>query len=238
MSIALSRLPGDFLDYYLEQGYYRMGQNLFTCEFLPLDTGIYTTHWLRLAVARATYGPKQRHLFRLNEQFGVAVQPFRITPEYTALYARYYQSIDFDANPSLADLLLEGSPHNIFDTSVLEVRDGDRLIAAGVFDTGTDSIAGIVNFYDPAYRKHSLGKYLMLLKLEHARRHQLAYYYPGYLVHGYPKFDYKLFACPAATEVFNSRTHQWRPFSWEEVNRQAAALLAERDARDLAEEAE
>ncbi|WP_229725330.1 GNAT family N-acetyltransferase [Hymenobacter baengnokdamensis] len=236
MSVALSRLPGDFLDYYLGQGYYRMGQNLFTCEFLPLETGLYTTHWLRLVVSRVTYGPKQRRLFRLNERFSVASRPFRLTPEYEALYARYHQSIDFEANPSLADLLLEGGAHNVFDTSIMEVRDGEQLIAAGVFDRGTDSIAGIVNFYDPAYHRHSLGKYLMLLKLEHARRQQLAYYYPGYLVHGYPKFDYKLFACAAATEVFNARTHQWRPFSWEEVNRQAAALLAERQERDQARE--
>jgi arginyl-tRNA--protein-N-Asp/Glu arginylyltransferase len=238
MSIALSRLPGDFLDYYLSQGYYRMGQNLFTCEFLPLDADVYTTHWLRLSVAHAIYGPKQRRLFRLNERFTVATRPFRLTPEYEALYARYYQSIDFDANPSLGDLLLDSGTHNVFDTSVLEVRDGNQLIAAGVFDSGTDTIAGIVNFYDPSYHKYSLGKYLMLLKLEYARRHELAYYYPGYLVHNYPKFDYKLFACPAATEVFNARTHQWRPFSWEEVNRQAANLLAERQARDLTEEAE
>jgi arginine-tRNA-protein transferase len=238
MSVALSRLPGDFLDYYLAQGYYRMGQNLFTCQFLPLESGLYTTHWLRLAVARAEYGPKQRQLFRLNGQFAVAVRPFRLTAEYDALYERYYQSIDFDANPSLGDLLLEGSPHNVFDTHVLEVRDGEQLIAAGVFDHGTDTIAGIVNFYDPAYRKYSLGKYLMLLKLEHARRHGLGYYYPGYLVHNYPKFDYKLWASPAATEVFNARTHQWRPFSWEEVNREAARLLADRQASDLVEDDE
>ena len=224
MTSILPHLPGHFLDYYLSQGYYRMGQNLFTCQFLPLETGLYTTHWLRLAVAHAAYGPKQRRLLRLNERFGVAVRPFRLTPEYEELYARYYAAIDFEANPSLADLLLDGNSHNVFDTSVVEVRDGEQLIAAGVFDSGHDSIAGIVNFYDPAYHKHSLGKYLMLLKLEHARRHQLAYYYPGYLVHNYPKFDYKLFACPAATEVFNARTHQWRSFSWEEVNRQAAAL--------------
>jgi arginine-tRNA-protein transferase len=237
MSVAISRLPGDFLDYYLAQGYYRMGQNLFTCQFLPLETGLYTTHWLRLVVDKAAYGPKQRHLFRLNERFAVAVRPFRLTPEYEALYALYYQSIDFDANPSLGDLLLEGSSHNVFDTHVLEVRDGEQLIAAGVFDHGTDTLAGIVNFYDPAYRKHSLGKYLMLLKLEHARRHGLAYYYPGYLVHNYPKFDYKLWACPAATEVFYARTHQWRPFSWDEVNREAARLMADREASDADDEA-
>nr|GFD32934.1 hypothetical protein [Tanacetum cinerariifolium] len=53
----------------------------------------------------------------------------------------------------------------------------------------------------PDYRKHSLGKYLLLLKTEYAREQQLAYYYPGYLVYGYSKFDYKLFASPEATEL-------------------------------------
>ena len=236
MTSILPRLPGEFLDYYLSQGYYRMGQNLFTCQFLPLDEGLHTVHWLRLVLACVAYGPKQRRLFRLNKSFAVAVKPFRLTPEHAALYARYYQSLDFDTNSSLADLLLDGATQTVFDTYVVEVRDGEQLIAAGVFDQGSDSLAGIVNYYDPAYHRHSLGKYLMLLKLEHARRRQLTYYYPGYLVHNYPKFDYKLFACAAATEVYDSRHSKWLPFSWEEVNREAAALLAERQAQDLAEE--
>ncbi|RYE90845.1 MAG: GNAT family N-acetyltransferase [Cytophagaceae bacterium] len=226
-------MPGDFLDYYLSLGYYRMGQNLFTCRFLPLETGVYTVHWLRIVLAGVAYGPKQRQLLRQNSRFAVAVRPFRLTAEYEALYDRYYQSIDFDANASLADLLLDGSAHNVFDSNVLEVRDGDRLIAAGVFDQGASAIAGIVNFYDPDYRKYSLGKYLLLLKTEHARQQQLAYYYPGYLVHGYPKFDYKLFACLAATEVFDCFSSQWLPFSWEVVNKQAATLLTDDEGAQL-----
>ncbi|RZK38182.1 MAG: GNAT family N-acetyltransferase [Hymenobacter sp.] len=236
MTSILPRLPGEFLDYYLGQGYYRMGQNLFTCRFLPLDTGLHTAHWLRLVLARVAYGPRQRRLFRLNERFTVTTKPFRLTPEHAALYALYYQSLDFDTNPSLAELLLDGATQTVFDTHVIEVRDGAQLIAAGIFDQGADTIAGIVNYYDPAYHRHSLGKYLMLLKLEHARRRQLTYYYPGYLVHNYPKFDYKLFACSAATEVFGAQSSRWLPFSWEEVNRQAAALLAERLTADGAEE--
>ncbi|RZK20997.1 MAG: GNAT family N-acetyltransferase [Hymenobacter sp.] len=231
-------MPGDFLDYYLSQGYYRMGQNLFTCRFLPLETGIYTVHWLRLVLADVAYGPKQRQLLRQNARFAVAARPFRLTAEYEALYDRYYQSIDFEANASLGDLLLDGSAHNVFDTYVLEVRDNGQLIAAGVFDQGANSIAGIVNFYDPDYRKYSLGKYLLLRKTEHARQQQLAYYYPGYLVQGYPKFDYKLFACQAATEVFDFRSGEWPPFSWEIVNEQSAALQADSQREDWTEEVE
>ncbi|RZJ91640.1 MAG: GNAT family N-acetyltransferase [Hymenobacter sp.] len=227
MSSTSVIFPGNVLDYYLGQGYYRMGQNLFTCRFLPLETGIHTVHWLRLVLAEVAYGSKQRQLLRQNARFTTAVQPFRLTIEYEALYDRYYQSIDFDANPSLASLLLDNSAHNVFDTKILEVRDNGQLIAAGVFDQGAATIAGIVNFYDPDYRKYSLGKYLLLLKTEHARRQQFAYYYPGYLVQGYPKFDYKLFACLAATEVYDCRSGEWLPFSWEVVQEQSAALRAE-----------
>ncbi|WP_223652893.1 GNAT family N-acetyltransferase [Hymenobacter psoromatis] len=225
MSIAQPRIPGDVLDYYLSLGYYRMYQDLFTCQFLPVGTRLYTVHWLRLALARVQPGPKQRRLRRLNERFAVMVKPFQLTAEYEGLYARYHQALDFDAAPSLEALLLDGAAYSVFDTRVVEVRAEGQLLAAGIFDHGTRSIAGIVNFYDPNYHKYSLGKYLMLCKLDYAHRQQLAYYYPGYLVQGYPKFDYKLFAGPEATEIFDDLNSQWLPFSWEEVARQSAALL-------------
>jgi arginyl-tRNA--protein-N-Asp/Glu arginylyltransferase len=221
----LRSIPGIVLDYYLSQGYYRMRQDLFTCQFLPHDGELYTVHWLRLVLRLVQYGSKQRHLLRQNAAFEVTVRPFRITAEYEALYTLYLQVITFDTSQTLAELLLDETPQSVFNTQIIEVRDGDLLIAAGIFDQGIDSIAGIVNFYHPAYHKHSLGKYLMLLKMAHAAQEQKTYYYPGYVVHGYPKFDYKLFACPAATEVYDCRSGQWQLFSWEEVAAQSAALL-------------
>jgi arginine-tRNA-protein transferase len=226
-------IPGAMLDYYLGQGYYRMNQDLFTCRFLPMDAAIHTVHWLRLAVPRVQYGPKQRHLLRRNERFELAVKPLQLTVEHEALYTRYHQALAFDTAPTLEALLLDGATHSVFTSYIIEVRDAGQLIAAGIFDKGQDSIAGIVNFYDPAYHQYSLGKYLLLRKAEYARQHQLAYYYPGYLVHGYPKFDYKLFACEAATEVFDCLNSEWLPFSWPEVVRQSAALVAEQYLRNV-----
>ncbi len=227
MAAGLPVIPGEMLDYYLSQGYYRMQQDLFTCRFLPREGQLNTVHWLRIVLPQVQYGPKQRRLLRLNERFSVSVKPLRLTTEYETLYARYRQNLDFDTSASLEALLLDGATHTVFRTEIVEVRDQGQLIAAGILDAGSDSIAGIVNFYDPAYRKHSLGKYLLLLKMEYARQQQKAYYYPGYLVHGDPKFDYKLFACQPATEVFDALNSQWLPFSWAEVERQSAAILAE-----------
>ncbi|PJJ48331.1 GNAT family N-acetyltransferase [Hymenobacter chitinivorans] len=228
-------IPGEALDFYLSQGYYRMHQDLFTCRFLPIEGGFYTVHWLRIVLGEVQYGPEQRRLLRLNERFSVTLRRFQLTDELENLYAAYRASINFDAPPTVESFLLAGASHNVFSTGVVEVRDGARLIAAGIFDSGARSLAGIMNFYHPDYRKHSLGKYLMLLKIEHAQRQQHRYYYPGYLAHDYPKFNYKLFPCPAATEVFDACHHYWEPFSWETVARQSAELLADWQDDDLAD---
>jgi len=220
-------MRGGKLDFYLSHGYFRMHQNLFTCQVVCFDETIYSVHWLRLVLDQVSYGPKQRQLLKTNARFATTVGPFALTAEHEALYARYHASVDFDAPPSVRSWLYEGNPYTTFDTRVVEVRDGDRLIAAGIFDQGADSLAGILNFYDPDYRRHSLGKYLMLQKTDYARHQRQRYYYPGYLVHQYPKFDYKLFVCEAATEVFDPQANTWLPFDRPTVRRLSEAFFAD-----------
>ncbi len=232
-SSAQPVLRGAALDFYLAQGYYRMQQDLFTCQFVPFQGRLYTAHWLRLDLARVAWGPEQRRLLRRNARFAATVRPFCLTEEYEELYARYRAAITFEAAPTVEAVLLGGEAHNVFNTQIIELRDDGQLIAAGVFDCGERALAGILNFYDPAYHRHSLGKYLLLLKTDYARRLCLAYYYPGYLVQGYPKFDYKLFACPAATEVYDCVRGRWLPFSREAVQASSAELFAEWLPEDL-----
>ena len=229
-SAAHPTIPGEALDHYLGLGYYRMQQELFTCQFVPFGEELYTAHWLRLVLGRVHWGPAQRRLLRRNAGLAATVRPFRPfrpTAEYENLYARYRAAVTFDAADTLSDVLLGEADYNIFTTNIIELRDGGQLVGAGVFDQGQQTTAGIVNFYDPAYQRRSLGKYLLLLTAEYARQAGLAYYYPGYVIQGYPKFDYKLFACPAATEVFDCVRERWQPFSWEEVAAHSAELLAD-----------
>ncbi|HEY0109825.1 MAG TPA: arginine-tRNA-protein transferase [Fibrella sp.] len=215
------------LDLFLSRGYFRMQQQIFTCRYVHFDEVRYPVHWLRISLAVATFGPKQNRLFRINDRFSVTVKPLEITNELETLYDLYWYSLDFDAPYSVASCLLDGSTQTIFDTYVIEVRDEGRLIAAGIFDNGDRSIAGIMNFYHPDYRKQSLGKYLMLLKIQYAQQQRKDYYYPGYLVGNYPKFDYKLFACESATEVYDEGSGRWYPFSWETVKALEAGKIDE-----------
>lgn len=216
------------LDLALSQGYFRMQQQVFTCRYVYFNELAYPVHWLRIVLAAVKFGPKQNRLLRINEPFSVTVRPLVITAELENLYALYWSSLDFDAPYSVESCLLDGSRHTLFHTYVIEVRDEEKLIAAGIFDEGQRSIAGIMNFYHPDYHRQSLGKYLMLLKIKYAQQHQKIWYYPGYLVGHYSKFDYKLFACREATEVYDAINGQWLLFSWETTKMLEEALSADR----------
>ncbi len=218
-------MKGHGLDLCLSRGYFRMQQEIFTCHYIPFEDRLCPVHWLRLVLSDVTYGKSQLRLLRINEKFSVLIKPFLLSKEQEALYSLYRKSIQFDAPESIESCLLDGAAYNLFDTYAIEVRDNGKLIAVGIFDNGVQSIAGIMNFYHPEYRKQSLGKYLMLLKMNYARLQQKIYYYPGYIASNYPKFDYKIFACESATEVFDSRHNRWLPFSWETVTRLAIGLM-------------
>ena len=209
---------------FLSRGYFRMQQQIFTCYYVHFDQVRHPVHWLRIDLAAAFFGPKQTRLFRINSHFTVEVKPLVITRELEALYDLYWNKIDFDAHYSVESCLMAGSTQTVFDSYVIEVRDQGNLIAAGVFDNGDRTIAGILNFYNPAYHRQSLGKYLMLLKVQYAQQQQKNHYYPGYLVGHYPKFDYKLFACQAATEIYDALNGQWLSFSWE-TTKELEALM-------------
>jgi arginyl-tRNA--protein-N-Asp/Glu arginylyltransferase len=220
-------MNGSQLDLYLSLGYFRMHQKLFTCRYLYFDDTIFPVHWLRFNLTNLDFKTKQHSLLRRNSVFSVEVKPFVLTEEIKALYSVYRSSVDFDAPESVEFWLYNEATYNIFETYAVEVRDQDRLIAVGIFDEGNQSIAGIMNFYDPEYRKYSLGKYLMLQKISYAQRQQKLYYYPGYIVSNYPKFDYKLFPSETNSQVFDDNNCQWLPFSWETVKVLAAEVLDE-----------
>ncbi|MBO0932494.1 GNAT family N-acetyltransferase [Fibrella aquatilis] len=222
-------MVGRHLDIALDRGYFRMHQYVFTCQYLMLDDTVCPVHWLRVDLRRVQFGKSQRQLINRNKAFSVSVTPLVLTHELTDLYARYRASIDFDAPESIEASLFDGAPtdSSAFDTYVMTVRDGDRLIAAGIFDRGMRTIAGIMNVYDPDYKRYSLGKYLMLLKINFAQQQRLDYYYPGYVVSYYPKFDYKIAAAESATEVLDTTNDRWLPFSWETVKELAQELMRE-----------
>ncbi|HNP21111.1 MAG TPA: hypothetical protein PKM63_01255 [Panacibacter sp.] len=203
------QLKGRQLDAFLERGWYRMFQSLFTTHFITEQDRLYRVFWLRYNILSIRFSRRLRLLMQNNSRFSHSIKPTEVNEEVEALYALYKTGIDFDPASSVQQWLFGDSQANVFDSYMVEVRDKDLLIAVGVFDKGEKSIAGIMNFYHPAYKKCSPGKYLMLLKMQYAIAHKLQWYYPGYIIYGYSKFDYKLFADKDAAEIYIPELNSW-----------------------------
>jgi arginine-tRNA-protein transferase len=211
-------LSPSMLDRYLSEGWYRIGPFVFTTDNISHPDGNYRVFWLRYPLDKFMPGKKQRALLTKIRAFEITVHPLVITDELEQLFNLYCEEVDFQTSESLHKLLYDELhpgfvPPGLFNSQAVEIRDGDKLIAAGILDIGGNSSAGIVNFYDPAYKKYSLGKCLMLIKMGFSQSTGKQFYYPGYIAVDYPKFDYKLWAAKELAEIYDPVSRQWLPYS-------------------------
>ena len=203
-------LAPEELDQYLERGWFRMGQTIFTTNFLNFKNHFYSAIWLRIRLADFTRDKTHEKLLKKNNPFRVEIQPATITAEKEALFSTYRKSISFEASASIRSLLFGKVNHSIYNTQEINLFDGDKLIASGFFDLGKKSAAGISSFYDPAYKKYTLGKYLIYLKIDYCKKISLQYFYPGYFVPGYSLFDYKLEIGKPALQYLEFTSSNWK----------------------------
>jgi arginyl-tRNA--protein-N-Asp/Glu arginylyltransferase len=207
------RLEPAALDDYLERGWFRMGQTIFTTNWLNFRDTFYSAIWLRLLLHDYVADGNQKKLMKKNSRFRTEVRPATIDIEKELLYLRYKQSVPFEASASLHALLFGNSDHNIFDTQEVDVYDEDRLIAAGFFDLGRESGMGISSIYDPDYKRFSLGKHLIYSKIMFCKERNMKYFYPGYFVPGYRAFDYKLDIGKPFIQHLQLQTNSWLPLT-------------------------
>jgi len=210
--IELSSLEPAQLDGFLSLGWFRMQQTIFTTNFLYFDDAVYEAVWLRIRLHDLVPDKKYKILSGKNSRFRTEIKRLAITPAHEALYNSYKEGISFEGSSSLHSLLYGNSDFNVYNTQVINVYDGDALIGAGVFDLGKNSAAGIISFYDPQYKKFSLGKYMIYEKMQYCKREDFMYFYPGYFVPGYPTFNYKLEIGKPAIDYFDAVQKKWNAF--------------------------
>jgi arginine-tRNA-protein transferase len=204
-------LTGQELDAYLERGWFRMGQTIFTTNFAHAQDRMLSTIWLRVKLFEYERDAAHIKLHKRNARFTTSIKPAELTEEKEILYARYRESLPFTVSESLQHLLFgKGDEASIYTTYEVTLYDQDKLIACGFFDLGGESSQGIVSFYDPEYKKFSPGKYLIYSKIQFCKELGLKYFYPGYFVPGNPYFDYKLNIASDALQFFHLGSNTWR----------------------------
>lgn len=185
-----------------------MHQSIFTSSHLHLEES-YRVHWLRYPLAEIKNRPSHKRIRNRANHFRYSIEDLvTIRPDHEALYTTYRQSIDFDGAFSIHHSLFgeEDTGKNLYKTKCISVYDQDNLIAGGYFDVGATSAASILHFFDPLYKDYSLGKYLMLLTVDYLKSSGYEFYYPGYLVAGKDKMNYKLFIGKETTQYFDPET--------------------------------
>jgi arginine-tRNA-protein transferase len=210
----------EVLDNYLAMGWFRMYDSMFTTDCIELEGQLMLVYWMRYYIPAEKNGRKQKDIINRNKNFSITFKPLFITAELESLFALYKRIKPFVGYYSLSEAFRTNGP--VFDTWVAEIRNENKLlIAAGIFDKGSDSIAGIMNFYHPDFERNSPGKMLMLAKIYYCRQNSFSYYYPGYITRETSRFNYKLFHDKNAAQVYEPGPRIWLPYlQWKDKNEQ------------------
>ena len=79
---APTALSPEELDDYLSKGWYRMGQTIFTTNFLYFGKDFFSALWIRLPLQNYTFSKRISKRMRMHlERYRCIVQPASITPE-------------------------------------------------------------------------------------------------------------------------------------------------------------
>lgn len=183
---------GSTLDKLLAEGKYRMYNQMLGCDYIITENyELYNVIWARYLVYEVKDLLKSK-IYKNAKRFKVSIHDFILTDEIRELAHKYCTSRDIDV--TFEDSYFYNDDNiNPFDTKTILVHDNDKLIAVGYFDEGLDAIMGLKNIFDPDYAKFSLGKLMMIYKMQYCIERQISFYYPGYIAIESPIFDYKLF---------------------------------------------
>jgi len=204
-------LLGDQLDDYLANGWFRMGQDIFTCRYLVSAGMLHSAVWLRRPLADHSFKGSLGKLYRKNQRlFDICVSPLTITQEKEDLYQRYRAKFKAQLSPSIRDSLYEDG-RDIYNSYQVEIRKDDRLVAYSIFDIGENAIQSISGIYDPEMKRYSLGMTTILAEISYGAQQGFEHYYIGYCAPGNPDFDYKLRL--DNLEFLESMGRQWLPIS-------------------------
>jgi leucyl-tRNA---protein transferase len=216
------------LDTYLEKGWFRMGQSMFTTSFLNFNNTYYNALWLRLDLKEFKIRKSGKKILQLNQGFKTEIRKLSFSMEKNELFEKYRSHLPFNIARSLQALLLDEGNLNIFNTMEVCVYDEDKLVAMGVFDMGLKAGQGVINIIDPEYAKYSLGKLLMLNKIQYLIASGCDFYYPGYVAPGYPLFDYKTQISEGGIYFYNIINKSWQDYSTLDLSKCPLEIISEK----------
>ncbi len=176
--------------------------------YIPACPGCAECVPVRVVAEAFTPSRSQRRLLRRNGDLIPAERPARATDEHYALFSRYQAARHndggmVDMGPQEYRAMVEDSP---VSSRILEWRDSaGTLYAACLTDVTDDGLSGVYSFFRPEEARRSLGTFVVLGLISHARARGRPYVYLGYWIRDSRKMRYKTRFRPL--EAFDG--HAW-----------------------------
>ncbi|GAB4234751.1 MAG: arginyltransferase [Methyloligellaceae bacterium] len=193
------RRPKELVDNLLKGGF-RRSQNI---AYMPYCQDCSACVPVRILVNEFTPRRTLRRIWRANADLHITRTGPVPTSEQYALFRRYLDARHRDggmADMTVLDyaMMVEDSAVNTFVTEYrLPSEKGERsgsggaLAGVALCDRLSDGISMVYSFYDPTMGNRSLGSYIIMEHVEHARSLALPYVYLGYWIAGSRKMEYK-----------------------------------------------
>lgn len=203
-AIYPTRFDAAQYDHLLANGFFRGASMMYKTQLLCIGNKVSSVINIRLPLENHEFSKSQRRLkSKVEKRFRIKVHPYYTNKEHDRLYHTFKQKFRGFLYPDIESFLSLGSPFafTIFNTHIIEIFDGDKLIGFSLFDFGAKACAGLLAVYDLDYAKYSLGKYTLLKEIEIAKYEGYNFYYPGYILNNDKTFDYKV--CVGNVEKLN-----------------------------------
>src|SRR5665647_220860 len=122
------RIQAEELDSYLAEGWYRMGQSIFTTDFVERDGVYFKTIWLRNCLEKFKATSSFNKLERRNKEFQIEIIPFNYNKQYEELFQKYRSALPPGRAGDLHSFLIGDSTYLIFNSLAINIYDSKNLI--------------------------------------------------------------------------------------------------------------
>lgn len=132
-----------------------------------------------------------------------------IQENYFNLYEKYINTVHRDGSmyPASKEQFLNFLSCNITKQLFIEIWDGEKLISVAVTDKLDNGLSAVYTFYDPEYKKKSIGLFSILSQINIAKEHGKQFLYLGYQIDACRKMNYKNRYFPHQ-RLINNQWHQ------------------------------
>ncbi|MDT8370466.1 MAG: arginyltransferase [Gammaproteobacteria bacterium] len=170
---------------------------------------------VRINVNQFQANRSQRRCLKQNQHLTITHTPARFSEAHYQLYCDYLATrhlvcgMDDPTQDNYRNFLIS----HWCETSFIEFREHEKLVAVAVTDHVHDGLSAFYTFFDPNLSKQSLGTFAILQQLSIAKSQNLSWLYLGYWIEECQKMRYK--QCFSALEGYIDQ--RWQPLKHEKL---------------------